>query len=289
MTVIPLEPDLSGLETLEEVPGDLYDLQDSPEYLNETETLQGTNVSGAEEYYEFQGIRELELDLSLCQLSICQHEQDFISVEAANVLNYFHCSQDGGTLVLKDDRPADTRQNSMDHALRLTLYLPEQTCRKVSVEMGAGEITLDSLTADEVEIDNGVGNITIGTLKGSDLSIDTGVGEFLADLIQTDGEADINVGTGNVILSQFDGNSLELECGVGNAEVTVTGSESDYNYTLDAGLGSICLNNQTQNSHEHPDDSHDGWGSHMNIHNGADRRISIDCGLGNASLNFMEE
>lgn len=289
ITEIPPEPDLSGLEAPEEIPGNLDDLQDSPEDLNEAETLQGNNVSGAEEYYEFQNIQDLELDLSLCRLAVCQREQDFISVEADNVQNYFYCSQEGGALVLKDDRPTDTRQNSMDRALRLTLYLPEQACRKVSVEMGAGEITLDSLTADEVEIDNGVGNITIGTLKGSDLSIDTGVGEFLADLIQTDGEADINVGTGNVILSQFDGSSLELECGVGNAEVTVTGSESDYNYTLDAGLGSICLNNQTRNSHEHHDDSHEGWGSHMNIHNGADRRISIDCGLGNASLNFMEE
>lgn len=283
ISTVPPEPDLPELEAPLD---DLDGLQSSPD---ETGTLSGSNMSGAEEYYEFQNIQCLELELSLCRLNIYRHDKDFISVEADNVQNYFRCRQDGDTLFLKDDRPANTRQDSMSDALCLTLYLPEQICRKVSVEMGVGEITLDSLAANEVEIDNGVGNITVGSLKGYDLSIDTGVGEFLADLIQADGEADISVGTGNITLSQFDGRSLELECGVGNAEVTAMGSEPDYNYTLEAGPGSIFLNHHQQDNYGHHHDPHDGQEHCLDIHHGADRQISISCSLGNASLNFMEE
>lgn len=278
---VPLEADLSGLSG--EIPDELQDIPDA------AGGLSGTNRSGAEEYYEFRNIQCLELDLSLCTLNIYRHDKDFIAVEADHVQNYFRCSQDGDTLSLKDDRPASTRQDSMRDALRLTLYLPEQTYRKVSVKMAAGEITLDALTADEVEITNSVGNITVGSLKGAELSVDTGVGEFLADLVQADEEADINVGTGDITLTQFDGKSLELECGVGNAEVTAMGSEPDYNYTLDTALGSIFLGHQQQDSNEHHHDSYDGREHHLDIHHGAERRISISCGVGDASLNFMEE
>ncbi|MDE7320490.1 MAG: DUF4097 family beta strand repeat-containing protein [Lachnospiraceae bacterium] len=278
---VPLLPELSGIS--EDVPDDL------PDRLDETENLSGTNSSGAEEYYEFQNIQELELELSLCSLNIDRHDKDFIAVEADNVQNYFRCRQEGDTLSLKDDRPHSARQNSRKNELRLTLYLPDQIFREVSVEMEVGEILLDALAADEVEITNGVGNITIGTLKGADLSVHTGVGEFLADRIQADREADIRVDTGNITLAQFDGNSLELECAVGNAEVTAAGSELDYNYTLDAALGSIFLNSRQQNNYGHDHDSHDDWEHHLDIHHGADRRISINCSLGNATLNFMEE
>lgn len=262
---------------------------DPPDSFKDPEPLSGTNVSGAEEYYEFRDIRSLDLDLSLCKLNIRQHAEDYISVEADNVQNYFRCRQEGYTLCLEDERPSSTKSNSMKNALRLTLYLPDQTWKEIEAEIEVGEITLDTLTADEIEIDNGVGNITIGTIKGTDLSICTGVGELLADFIQADKEAEIEVGTGNITLSQFDGTSLELECGVGNATITAAGREQDYNYTLDAGLGSISLNHHQQSSHDHHEDSHDGWEHHMDIHHGADRQISINCGLGNASLNFTEE
>ncbi len=85
--------------------------------------------------------------------------------------------------------------------------------------------------------------------------------------------------TGRITLAQFDGNSLEVECGIGNAEITAAGSELDYNYTLHADLGSISLNSRQQNN----------YGHHLDIHHGADRRISVNCSLGNATLNFMEE
>ncbi len=264
-------PELSGIS--EEVPDDL------PDHLEETENLSGTSSSDAEEYYEFQNIQELELELSLCSLNIDRHDKDFIAVEADNVQNYFRCLQEGDTLSLKDDRPHSARQNSTKNELRLTLYLPDQIFREVSVEMEVGEIRLDALAADEVEVTNGVGSITIGTLNGADLSVHTGVGEFLADWIQADREADIKVDTGSITLAQFDGNSLEVECGIGNAEITAAGSELNYNYTLHADLGSISLNSRQQNN----------YGHHLDIHHGADRRISVNCSLGNATLNFMEE
>lgn len=269
---------------------DHFEPEETLDDLQDLSGLSGTNTSQAEEYYEFQGVSELKMNLSFCRLEIYQHEEDYISLEADQVQNYFHCRQDGETLILEDKRPASTTQNSMDHALFLTLYLPEQTYREFSAETGAGEIILDCLSADSIDIEHGVGNITIGTLKSNSLSLETGVGELEADFIQADETADIEVGTGNINLSQFDGKSLELDCGIGHASITAAGKETDYNYTLNAELGSICLDPQLRSGRGHHHDSYDdGWEHHLDIHHDAERQISINCGLGNATLNFMED
>lgn len=250
-------------------------------------SLSGKNASGAEEYFEFQNVRELELDLNLCVLTIDQHENDRVTLEADNTRNFFRCTQNGDTLLLEDKRSASTTQNSINQALRLTLYLPAQGCTKLSAEFGVGEVTIGQLTIDDLEIHTGVGSITAGTISGKDISLTTGVGTLSADCIRSEGETELEVGTGDLMIAQFDGSSLELDCGLGNAEVTAAGQETDYNYTLDAGLGSIFLNRQLYEKGHHygsHDDEH-----HMDIHHDADRSISMNCGMGNATLNFMEE
>lgn len=278
------------LEVAEEKPEEALpetgELEELPE--QELPAPGGTNRSGAEEYYEFHDIRNLDFDLSLCELQIYPHEGDYLSLEADNVQNDFRCRQDGDTLVLEDDRPSSLKQNSMDNALRLALYLPDQALREVSIEAGAGNITLSRLTADEIDIETGVGNLTVGTLKSGEISLQTGVGECIADLIQADGKAEIEVGTGNLTLTQFDGRSLQAECGAGNVIVTAAGRETDYNYTLDAGLGNISLGHHADDG-EHHHGSSGSQDHHLDIHHDADRQISINCGLGNATLNFMEE
>lgn len=264
-----------------ELDGDIR--EDISDGLPDISPLQGENPLGGEEYYEFRDIRNLELDLALCELHIRSHEEDYIAVCADNVRDYFHCSQQEDTLFLKDQRPGSLKSGSMDHALLLDLYLPEHQFDKFCLELGVGELTLDDLAADDVEIENGVGNISIQTLSCRELDLESGVGELQASSILASGEAGIELGTGNIIISDFDGPCLDLNCGMGNAEVTAAGRESDYNYQLEAALGSICLNH-----HQEHGGNHDGGGC-LNIQHDADRDIHIVCAFGNAELNFTEE
>lgn len=275
----------------------LEELEDRLEYemefpaddgLSDLPSLSGSNASDAEEYYEFRDVRELDLDLNLCVLTIYQHENDWITLEADNTRNFFRCTQNGDALLVEDKRSASTNQNSINQALRLTLYLPAQGCTELSAELGVSEVTIDRLTVDDLEIHSGVGSITAGTISGKEISLATDVGTLSADCIRSEGETELEVGTGDLTIAQFDGSSLELDCGLGNAEVTAAGRELDYNYTLDAGFGRICLNHQLYGSGHHDDSHHDNE-HHMDIHHDADRHISMNCGMGNATLNFMEE
>lgn len=258
--------------------------------LEEPASLPGTNPSGREEYYEFQNIYSMDMDLSLCDLHIFQNpEASYISVAADRTQDYFSCRQVGSTLVLEDKRPSSTSLNSMDKALILDLYLPKREYEDISIDLAAGSITLISLSADTLDIDNGAGNVDIGTLSCRELEVDTGVGEFLAESIQASEEANIEIGTGTAAVSRFDGKELDLECGVGNAAVTLTGKEQDYNYRLEAAMGCIYLDHHLQDHSEHHSDSHHEDDYCLDVHNSAGRNISILCALGNAELNFTEE
>lgn len=279
-----------GLQITEELPNSLEELPDS--ISPDLPAPSGDNPSGSEEYYEFRDIQSFDLELGLCELRILSHEEDHIAVCADNTQDYFQCRQDGQTLVLTDSRPSSTKTDSMDDALRLDLYLPGQDYRELSVDLGTGKLTLEDLSADHVDIEHGIGTLTIGTLSCRELDVEAGIVEFRADSLLSSVEADIEVGTGTVTVARFDGKDLTLECGTGNAEVTAAGSEGDYNYTLNAALGTICLDHHLQDCSafgNHHGSHHGEDDDCLNIHHGADRNIHIQCALGNAELNFMEE
>ena len=263
---------------------DLDDLDDP-----DMPSLQGGNPSGSEEYYEFLNIRSLDLALNLCELHVLSHEEDYVSVSADNVKNYFQCRQEGDTLVLTDNRKTSTKSGSMEQALYLDLYLPRQEYEEFELEMGAGNLTLDDLAADEVKIDNGAGSISIRKLSCRELDVDAGVGEFFAGSLEASEEADLDIGTGTAAISRFDGKALYLDCAVGSAEVTAVGREQDYNYRLEASLGSMHINHQLQGREDFHSDSHYGDEDRLDIQNGAGQQIEILCALGTVQLNFTEE
>lgn len=278
-------PGRFSLRTAEEGPDRL---EVGPSSLEDLPGLSGDNPDGREIYYEFRNIDCLDLDLNLCDLHVFRHPEDYIAVAADRTQSYFQCSQKGRTLILEDDRPASTKSNSMEQALIVDLYLPDQEYQEFCLEAGAGNVTVADLCADTIEIDTGAGSISIGALSCRELDVDAGVAEFTADSLLASAKADIDIGTGSAVIGEYSGQTLNLDCALGQAEVTAAGRESDYDYRL-AAVGNICLNHRQQ---DHYNDHH---GSHheddycLDIQNGTGRCISIHCGLGNAELNFTEE
>lgn len=288
-TRLSVTPEPEETEDLQEAAEEFSDSieklsEDMPELKDELSGPSGNTYSGEEEYYEFQDIDSLSMDLALCELHIFRHPNEHIAVVADNTRRYFTCRQEGPRLILNDDRPGSAKSNSMDNALRLDLYLPEQEFRDISLDMDYGNIVLVLLSADTVDIENGAGNISIGTLSCNSLNVDAGIGEFTADSIQAFQEADISLGTGTAVLNRYEGMSLELECGIGNAKVIAAGRETDYDYCLEA-PGGIILDHREQDHH----DSHHEEGSRLEVRHDTDCKIRIQCALGTAELNFMEE
>lgn len=264
-------------------------LDDTLDDLDPVSGLRGSNSANREEYYEFRDIQNLELELGICELQVHAHEEDYIAVSADRVGSYFQCRQEGSTLVLTDDRPASTKLNSMEQALVLDLYLPRQIYESFDLELGAGNLTVDYLSADSVDLDNGAGTFIIQDLSCQELDVDCGVGEIQAESLTASQEAKIDLGTGTATIDHFDGDSLKLDCAVGSAEVTAAGREQDYNYQLEAAFGGLYLNHHLEEYTDGHHGSQHGDSDCLNIDNGAHRQIHIQCALGTATLNFTEE
>ena len=67
------------------------------------------------------------------------------------------------------------------------------------------------------------------------------------------------------------------ECGLGELDLTLTGTQEDYNYDLECGVGNLDVGS----------DSYSGLGREKSISNkGADRKLNLECGMGNISVDF---
>ena len=63
---------------------------------------------------------------------------------------------------------------------------------------------------------------------------------------------------------------------MGNIEMTLEGSEEEFNYKLEGSMGNISVGQ----------DSFSGFSSERNIDNHADKEMEIECSMGNITIDF---
>lgn len=264
----------------------------------------GAGSGASNEYFECSNISRLNFDLSFCTLQFHIHDKDIIAVEAKNTGSTYRFEQKDDELFLKDDRKASTKQDSLEHALKLDIYVPEQTFEQIAVSLGTGELSLGQLSAKVIEIESGTGSLKAEDLSGENMNIYLGLGDLKIDSAAASEEADIETGTGNLVIKQFSGNALTLSTGLGeitldqydgcdlnisggmgDVKVTAVGRPTDYNYELSCGIGEIQVDqHHTENSH------HEGLGNYLSRNHNADRDMDISLGgAGSLRLNFTEE
>jgi len=112
--------------------------------------------------------------------------------------------------------------------------------------------------ASEADISVGAGQIQIHDME---------VGEFFAE-----------IGMGELIARGDVAYGAELECSMGNIELTLEGSQSDFNYQIESAMGTMELGGQ----------SFGGFASERRIDNGAGKEIEVDCSMGNITISFTE-
>lgn len=145
----------------------------------------------------------------------------------------------------------------------------------VRIEVGAGALRVDALTAKELSVDLGAGKASLDNLKVSERTKIEGGAGTLAITNSELAQADISVGTGKGdIQAKFVGNS-KVDSGVGKLDLELLGKARDYRLDIDKGIGSVTLNNQKLS---------DGasWGEGKN-------RIDINSGVGAVEIKISEE
>lgn len=128
---------------------------------------------------------------------------------------------------------------------------------------------------------NGSGKITLiipKNMKFKEVQLEIGAGEANIEELKV-GYLDIEVGAGEAAIWELDVEQLDGEVGVGQLTAELVGSEEDYNYRIESGIGEVQVGGN----------SYGGFGRTQNITNpGASRTIDMECGIGSVSIDFEE-
>lgn len=212
-------------------------------------------------------ITELEVGLNAAALSI---EYGNSGVES-NVNDLTVEEKNGKLIISEPDRFVSVQAEKAV----VKVYLPEgAVLDEVSIEMGAGNLTADSILARDFSMNLGAGNVKIEELTvAKSASIDGGAGNLeikrgeIADL-------DLDMGVGKLELTASLTGESDFDLGVGNTSLTLIGSPDDYRIKLDKGIGDATVDGEKAN---------DG-----DVFGDGENELTIDSGVGKVEIDFAE-
>ncbi|MBD5101737.1 MAG: DUF4097 domain-containing protein [Subdoligranulum sp.] len=200
-------------------------------------------------------VRELEIEVGAAQVVIQTGSGYDLSVEGSPRYEtelsgetwYIHTLDDWNVTRFQDD-------------VVFYITVPEDAAfEEVSLTIGAGILTAETLCCEELELKVGAGTMT------------------LTDLTCTR-ECDISVGVGSLLI---DGGTLagetEIECGMGSIEMELA-RPAEYGYAVRGGMGSVAVGR----------DNYSGMAFDTEWNPGAQTFYDIECGMGSVEIAFYD-
>lgn len=221
-------------------------------------------VSSAEQY-EFEDITNLEISVGACEVIIQTSNTDTVQVDVSR-LKYsalgldLSVEEDNGTLIvrtMKDGNVWDVISAKNSNGGILTIYLPENmSLSTAAFEFGACEVEISNLTVDHMDLFMGAAECEMERMNLSSLHAE--------------------VGAGSLDYSGTISGDVNIECGAGEVDLELSGTEKEFNYNLNVGLGEIEIGQK----------EYGGFAVDKTINNHADKNMEIECGAGSVSVDF---
>lgn len=237
---------------------DHYDMEDHEDYYDGESHV---SASG-QEVHNFQGIREIDLELSYMQVVVKEGSGDSVIVDTSDVNEKLKdrliLEQEDGELKIEDQTTHNLwKKISIKDAGTMVIQVPkDRALEDVSLEVGAGQLSIESINAGCLDLNVSAGRAVVKQFEVKDLNVDCGAGEAK--------------------LSGTVTRNSEIECGVGRIELALTDGQNDYDYELDCGIGQLKVGN----------DSYTGLSNKRHIDNGTGKKMEIDCGIGEIEVSF---
>ena len=230
-----------------------------------------------------------------------------VSMIAAFVLGFnwnqlVEMAENGDLLIQKEDNsgkfPFFNHENSHDY----------EKCENLDIEFLAGSLNILYDDVEKIKVDQeGIRDFS-AKMEGHTLKIrvrknwiSSGAKGYLTIIIPEDyvfEKVDLEIGAGQAEIDDLRAKSLEIEVGAGQAEIMnldvkhfsasagagqieaeLVGSEQDYNYDVECGIGEIVIG----------ESSFAGLGRDARVDNpGADRKLDVECGVGQISIEFQK-
>lgn len=232
-------------------------------------------------------VREFVLEVGYAECMVVEEATDKIVIEATvdeeNADKYYCTLTDG---VLKVDASNANKKISLTDDKRSALEKQEVTITvpcgmklevlELCVGAGTARLKNASTSYDRAEIEVGAGKLEITALVVEN-NIDIEVGAGNADIQNmTAATASIECGVGKMSVKGAVAGDTKIECGVGNIEMYLDAVESDYNYDIDCGIGSVYINGSKRGGL---------LASKADMtHAGAKGTIKLECGIGKIEL-----
>ena len=258
-------------EQLQENSGKVhYDLDDNMEY-DDDYPIQEGEIDRFDLGTADAGITELDLEVGGCSVEVKTSEDEHFYVEASE-MRRFQGYVKGDTLTIRGTAKYTTDNWNGS----LTLYLPENyRWKQATLELGAGSLEAERLTADILEAHVGAGQMIFDELNTDQTTFDCGMGQLIAEQMQSR-IVDAVVGMGSLQLTGDVTEQLTGECSMGELQIEMNGAQTDFNYDLSCGMGELTIG----------DDSYSGMAQKKQINNDAVKNMDLECAMGSVSVQF---
>ena len=246
-----------------------YDIEDSTMF-DRNQTVESGDLER-----EFQNLTAVRLDIELggCELEIQPSENENVYITTENI-GKFQAYQEEKELKIKATRKAKEDTQSC----KIILYLPvDYAWEKISIEVGAGAVRIQKLTAAEIELEVGAGQILAEYLEAQEADLSVGAGEIRVDDMKIL-NLNISVGMGNFAGAGVIEGKAQAECSMGNLSLRLAGAQTDYDYEIECVMGNISLGDKKYNKKV----------QEQTINNGTGRKISLECSMGNIEVTFAK-
>lgn len=162
----------------------------------------------------------------------------------------------------------------------VTIGLPPQVYQtshlKIEAEAAASTLNLGDMQAAEVDIDLNAGTVGWEALTANKLKIDMAAGAIQGENTIILDETELDMRAGAITLNGSLGTCTELDLSAGKLEMMLTDAFTDYNYDLSCAGGVIQVG----------DTSLEGVGKDHEIDHGAWKNLNIQCSAGTVNINF---
>lgn len=246
-------------------------------------------------FYDAEQVKSIKLEQVACNIEIV--EGDEFSVFSQNVKGYKEKLNSNGALKIENDSlPFFSFGNAANgKTAKIVITVPKATdLNKITIDGGAGNIKLESITVDKLEISAGAGNVNLNDVKSSELELDGGAGNMEGENITAD-KVEIDAGVGNLEFSSVDFSRVDLDCGMGNIKIAgvikgdnkidcgvgevnlnLEDSLDEYDFSVDTGVGNIVIDGKK-------------YGEVNHTNSAANHSFDIDGGVGNCTITGKSE
>lgn len=161
-------------------------------------------------------------------------------------------------------------------APEFVLALPEDVrFEDCIVKIGAGAVNIEDLAADSFRLEGGAGSFKATGFDADRATIKTGAGLVELDAAAI-GTLRLETGAGRVVLNGEITDGADVSTGTGSIEFKLSGSEQDYRFDFNRGLGSVRIGSGNW----------DGVGNGVAGNPNADRIIKLSTGIGSVRIDF---